>query len=282
MEWMEMDLLWNIGGMLGSMCKVDPIIKSQTRGRFARIYVEIDMSKPLRGTLLIDGRRVRVEYESMRLICFNCGRIGHGRKSCHEGLQANQNEGSRMETEINSPLQPEGNRYDRTGIGGRNGRLENIGDLGPVKSKYGDTEILDKHSGGMKKDKVGFKYTGTSLNNASRAGGFRFDILNYLAENNCEEGVIQKSKGVDLKQKEVLTEVTNLKEKIRVNKKFDKSKVSSTVRDGYYSQKKSGTASSKAKKQLMHNTSSGNEKQPLRAGIFEDIIHDDRVDNSQS
>ncbi|KAL5781456.1 hypothetical protein ACOSP7_006485 [Xanthoceras sorbifolium] len=134
----------------------------------------------------------------------------------------------------------------------------------------------------MKKDKVGFKYTGTSLNNASRAGGFRFDILNYLAENNCEEGVIQKSKGVDLKQKEVLTEVTNLKEKIRVNKKFDKSKVSSTVRDGYYSQKKSGTASSKAKKQLMHNTSSGNEKQPLRAGIFEDIIHDDRVDNSQS
>ncbi|KAL5848608.1 hypothetical protein ACOSQ4_006621 [Xanthoceras sorbifolium] len=261
MEWMEMNLLWNIDGMLGSMY----------RGRFARIYVEIDVSKPLRGTLLIDGRRVRVEYESMRLICFNCGRIGHGRKSCHEGLQANQNEGSRMETEINSPPQPEGNRYDRTGIGGRNGRLENIGDLGPVKSKYG-----------MKKDKVGFKYTGTSLNNASRARGFRFDILNYLAENNCEEGVIQKSKGVDLKQKEVLTEVTNLKEKIRVNKKFDKSKVSSTVRDGYYSQKKSGTASSKAKKQLMHNTSSGNEKQPLRAGIFEDIIHDDRVDNSQS
>ncbi|KAK3205693.1 hypothetical protein Dsin_019739 [Dipteronia sinensis] len=35
MEWMDSELLWNIGGMLGMMCKVDPIIENQARGRFA-------------------------------------------------------------------------------------------------------------------------------------------------------------------------------------------------------------------------------------------------------
>ncbi|KAL5763131.1 hypothetical protein ACOSP7_019395 [Xanthoceras sorbifolium] len=34
MEWMEVDLLWNFGGMLGPMIKVDPITESQARGRF--------------------------------------------------------------------------------------------------------------------------------------------------------------------------------------------------------------------------------------------------------
>ncbi|KAK3212009.1 hypothetical protein Dsin_016715 [Dipteronia sinensis] len=33
MEWMDSNLLWNIGGMLGRMCKVDPIIETQAPGR---------------------------------------------------------------------------------------------------------------------------------------------------------------------------------------------------------------------------------------------------------
>ena len=33
MEWMDSELLWNIGGMLGKMCKVDPITETQARGK---------------------------------------------------------------------------------------------------------------------------------------------------------------------------------------------------------------------------------------------------------
>ncbi|KAL5810537.1 hypothetical protein ACOSQ4_027105 [Xanthoceras sorbifolium] len=65
LEWMDIRLLWIIGGMLGSMCKVDPITVNQVRGRFARVCVEIYLSKPLAGTLIVDKRLVKVEYESL-------------------------------------------------------------------------------------------------------------------------------------------------------------------------------------------------------------------------
>ncbi|KAL5770133.1 hypothetical protein ACOSP7_014287 [Xanthoceras sorbifolium] len=43
MEWMEVELLWSISGMLEAMCKVNPITESQAMGRFVRICVEIDV-----------------------------------------------------------------------------------------------------------------------------------------------------------------------------------------------------------------------------------------------
>ncbi|KAK3222484.1 hypothetical protein Dsin_009509 [Dipteronia sinensis] len=86
MEWMDSNLLWNIGGMLGRMCKVDSITKTQARGRFTRICVEIDISKPLLGALSIDDRSIRVEYESLGLVCFKCGIYGHSKDSCREGI----------------------------------------------------------------------------------------------------------------------------------------------------------------------------------------------------
>ncbi|KAK3205965.1 hypothetical protein Dsin_020011 [Dipteronia sinensis] len=86
MEWMESKLLWNIGGMIGTMCKVDPITETQSRGRYARICMEIDISKPFIGSLNIDDRTVRVEYESLGMICFKCGRYGQSKDSCREGV----------------------------------------------------------------------------------------------------------------------------------------------------------------------------------------------------
>ncbi|KAK2661696.1 hypothetical protein Ddye_000270 [Dipteronia dyeriana] len=82
MEWMDFDLLWSIGGMFGRMCKVDSITMNLAEGRFARICVEIDISKPLLGSLSIDDRIIRVEYESLGLICCKYGRYGHNKESC--------------------------------------------------------------------------------------------------------------------------------------------------------------------------------------------------------
>ena len=79
-----MDLLKAIGGLLGVTYKVDPITESQARGRFTRICVEIDITKPLKSSLDIDNRAIRVEYESLGLICFQCGRVGHSKDSCVE------------------------------------------------------------------------------------------------------------------------------------------------------------------------------------------------------
>ncbi|KAL8151250.1 hypothetical protein V2J09_021058 [Rumex salicifolius] len=52
------------------------------RGRFARVCVELDLTKSLRGDIFLNGERLQVEYESLHLICFLCGRYGHDCDHC--------------------------------------------------------------------------------------------------------------------------------------------------------------------------------------------------------
>ncbi|KAL5844364.1 hypothetical protein ACOSQ4_010322 [Xanthoceras sorbifolium] len=124
----------------------------------------------------------------------------------------------------------------------RNGRYDNMGDTGHLKYNTSNIENMDKRGGGVKKDKVGFKYMRTNSNNVGKVGESRFDILN------------DKGKGLDLKEKGVLSEVANLNEKSRVFKKTDKAKVSI----------KPGIAKNKSKKQLVFNTSNENESHSSR------------------
>ncbi|KAK3232508.1 hypothetical protein Dsin_004389 [Dipteronia sinensis] len=49
------------------------------------------MTKPLKSSLVMEDRIVKVEYESLRLICFECGRVGHNKDSYREGI-VEQNE----------------------------------------------------------------------------------------------------------------------------------------------------------------------------------------------
>ncbi|KAK0597259.1 hypothetical protein LWI29_023477 [Acer saccharum] len=98
MEWIEVGLLRSIGGMLGNTIKVDPITESQARGRFARICVEIDTTKPLQCSLDVGNRTIKVEYENLGLICFSYGRVGHSREMCKEGAVDMNEEIKALET----------------------------------------------------------------------------------------------------------------------------------------------------------------------------------------
>ncbi|KAL5753236.1 hypothetical protein ACOSQ2_023743 [Xanthoceras sorbifolium] len=84
LDWVEVNLLWKIGGLLGKTVKVDPISKAQTRGRYARICVEIDITKPLKSLLPVDDKLVDIEYENLSMICFKCGKVGHVQDNCKE------------------------------------------------------------------------------------------------------------------------------------------------------------------------------------------------------
>ncbi|KAK3185134.1 hypothetical protein Dsin_032420 [Dipteronia sinensis] len=134
MEWMDYDLLWNIGGMLGKICKVDPITVNQARGRFARICVEVDISKLLLGTLYIENRTIRVEYENLGLVCFKCGRYGHSKENCREGMVEPGHEDAAGKDNIEVNVEKDDSTYgmwlmvsyDRQGNNkykGRNGRI---------------------------------------------------------------------------------------------------------------------------------------------------------------
>ncbi|MBA0828007.1 hypothetical protein Goarm_012734 [Gossypium armourianum] len=66
---------------------IDPIVKidhntyNNSRGQFARLAVYIDLGKSLVSKVKIDGK-IHMEYESMPLVCFDCGRFRHTRDTC--------------------------------------------------------------------------------------------------------------------------------------------------------------------------------------------------------
>ena len=80
-------ILMGIANGLGKPVKVDLTTQSVDRARFARVCVEVDLSKPLRGTVLINGERFFVAYEGLANICASCGMYGHLVHQCSKGTQ---------------------------------------------------------------------------------------------------------------------------------------------------------------------------------------------------
>ncbi|KAM1974363.1 hypothetical protein ACFX15_039269 [Malus domestica] len=81
-EYFNVWAMRKIGSVLGKLLKIDVNTNSQYRGKFARICVEIDVTKPLEAFIQINDRWYNLEYEGMPKICFGCGRYGHKRESC--------------------------------------------------------------------------------------------------------------------------------------------------------------------------------------------------------
>ena len=81
-EYYHKDSLLHIGSGLGPVLRVDFNTAAGTRGRFARICVQIDLDKPLARTVRIGKTRLAVIYEGIGLLCFHCGRIGHRSELC--------------------------------------------------------------------------------------------------------------------------------------------------------------------------------------------------------
>lgn len=79
--------LSKVGNTIGEMLKVDLHTATQSRGKFAMVYVELDLNKPLSSHFLIDGRIHYVEYEGLHLICYNCRKV-NAMEYCPEGSKS--------------------------------------------------------------------------------------------------------------------------------------------------------------------------------------------------
>ncbi|KAJ4845048.1 hypothetical protein Tsubulata_010841 [Turnera subulata] len=75
-------ILRTMGNRLGSTLKIDIKTESQTRAKFATVAVAVDLSRPLKGKVWLDGECFKVIYEGLPQICFSCGRYGHSSFSC--------------------------------------------------------------------------------------------------------------------------------------------------------------------------------------------------------
>ncbi|CAN1778667.1 hypothetical protein LINPERHAP1_LOCUS14459 [Linum perenne] len=71
-----------IGNCIGKTVQIDLATTEGARARYARVCVEVDISKPLLGKYMIEDRTFYIEYESLDNICFSCGFYGHKADAC--------------------------------------------------------------------------------------------------------------------------------------------------------------------------------------------------------
>ncbi|MBA0804720.1 hypothetical protein Gohar_004288 [Gossypium harknessii] len=81
------EVLWDIGGMVGKVTKLDFNTNSKARGWYARMAVYANLDKPLVLKAIINGNIQRIEYESLPVVCFSYGNYGHNKDYCPHSLK---------------------------------------------------------------------------------------------------------------------------------------------------------------------------------------------------
>ena len=64
------------------MLQIDSQTAMEARGRYVRLCIQLDITKPLINTVLIGRFEQSVVYEGIHSLCFSCGRIGHRKEAC--------------------------------------------------------------------------------------------------------------------------------------------------------------------------------------------------------
>ncbi|KAL7230600.1 hypothetical protein ACSBR2_008965 [Camellia fascicularis] len=81
-EYFQEKVLYTIARQLGKPLKIDLTTAMATRGKYARVCIEMDLNKPLCPRFLLGKKSYNIEYESIHSFCFFCGRVDHRRELC--------------------------------------------------------------------------------------------------------------------------------------------------------------------------------------------------------
>ncbi|BFG31382.1 hypothetical protein CerSpe_176560 [Prunus speciosa] len=81
-EWFNAEAIKRIGDLIGITYRIDTHTIAQARGKYARICVEIDLTKPLIANIQVENNWYGLEYEGLHLVCFGCGIYGHNKQQC--------------------------------------------------------------------------------------------------------------------------------------------------------------------------------------------------------
>ena len=74
--------LRTISSVIERPVKVDVVSTNGDRGKFARVCMEIDLSRPVIKHVKVEDQWQAVEYESLLLICGRCNCYGHDQRVC--------------------------------------------------------------------------------------------------------------------------------------------------------------------------------------------------------
>ncbi|KAJ4823443.1 hypothetical protein Tsubulata_023132 [Turnera subulata] len=82
MEYYDKSLLYRIAQRIGRFIKIDKVTTRSTRGKYARVSVEVDLTKPLLSKFRMHRKVWKIVYEGLTNVCFMCGRYGHNLNNC--------------------------------------------------------------------------------------------------------------------------------------------------------------------------------------------------------
>ncbi|CAL1399674.1 unnamed protein product [Linum trigynum] len=71
-----------IASYAGKPIRVDRATESGARAKFARVCVEVDLTKPLLTQFKVAGVEYEFQYEGLTNVCFHCGKYGHPKTRC--------------------------------------------------------------------------------------------------------------------------------------------------------------------------------------------------------
>lgn len=67
---------------------MDQVTNFANSGKFARMCIEMDFTKPFTGIFMLNNKFHKIVYGGVHLICFNCGMQGHNIEACNKGKEA--------------------------------------------------------------------------------------------------------------------------------------------------------------------------------------------------
>ncbi|XP_057746093.1 uncharacterized protein LOC130965342 [Arachis stenosperma] len=193
-------VLRKIENLVGRTIKVDSNTAELSRGKFARMCVEVDLTKPLVGKYLINGREYRVEYEGIHQICFSCGRIDHDQKLCP--LKVAQNNVPSVQGEREKEL-PEKDQMSDKRNNKEDGKKLDKGKqvMQESQENFGDWMVVQRPKKGRKGQEAGSsktKETSTKTENKSKFSVLHIEEVN---EEITEGENREKSEGKKEKEK---------------------------------------------------------------------------------
>ncbi|CAN0876075.1 hypothetical protein LINGRAHAP2_LOCUS11094 [Linum grandiflorum] len=174
LEFYKDDALFSMARLIGTPIRIDCQTADAVRGRFARVCVQVDLSKPLEPTVGWNGYWFEVVYEGISLICMRCGLAGHSSESCLKyPIAVHNGEEEIVPPEVNSEQEKTNSGKCLNGLGewmmGSNTR--------PQRRRSGN-----RKTGIQRKKKAGEDIATTSSNNKAgvdipTTSSNRFNIL---------------------------------------------------------------------------------------------------------
>ncbi|KAK4253177.1 hypothetical protein QN277_010775 [Acacia crassicarpa] len=83
-EFIKMKLLSKVGNFNGSFVWMDSVATNVVRGRFIRICVEVDLSRELELSYILEGKKRLIVYEGLDDVCEECRIASHRSGICHK------------------------------------------------------------------------------------------------------------------------------------------------------------------------------------------------------